>query len=678
MYRTQDSLPFLDEYFDDSMDWTFFILKKAETQEEKTLVTKIMETHSDGYDWTHVPWNARKNMVYKKFSIKDGFLGYAENDEDLNVQGHKDAMFIADRFNYYEKVRYRTALTAVVNGDTFVIRIFLYATHESNHDPHGYHEIFRYCFQGGSCWIENKDGIKAISPGFIFTRDRINFRNRRYTKDTGITDAKQARKDFYSVFHFADRCSYMRSVNDFLKQYAKHMRGKRIFKNVPEEIIADLSERSVIPAEEYQDNTLCKTSESSDPPEEDYTAKFIIKVEPFGTKGVLFRGYYINQNVLTEAERMYYANKKLCKFVYNEFTGAFVSTSARIRLSFWLFRPDTCHGISFEQIFDLLYKAGLSEEFRNTDLCINHVIITMEDLVSKTAEQAVKIGAYKAASTIRFCKKKYREMNLTELLCMPAKYIRKITWWGSICNAEDLHEKCMEFKELFPDPDLRVKIMNSLYMQRYLIDWMKDYYEEDGRSFMPTLRAIVKTAERAKEYTTISIRLQEYRDYAENRDIANLYFGDHRFGKYLKAGQIRKMHDRVIAATEKVAIKDQAQFYAEPFQEVVKSHKYRSRFKQSDQYIITGPETIDDLYTEGHNNNNCVGSYSIKMARRKTSIYFLRKASSPQKTYYTIEVMDNMMLQCYGIRNTIDSNKTRRAFVKQWAEENNLKIACGY
>ena len=60
MYRTQDSLPFLDEYFKDSMDWTFFILKKAETQEEKTLVTKIMETHSDGYDWTHVPWNARK------------------------------------------------------------------------------------------------------------------------------------------------------------------------------------------------------------------------------------------------------------------------------------------------------------------------------------------------------------------------------------------------------------------------------------------------------------------------------------------------------------------------------------------------------------------------------------------------------------------------------------------
>ena len=85
------------------------------------------------------------------------------------------------------------------------------------------------------------------------------------------------------------------------------------------------------------------------------------------------------------------------------------------------------------------------------------------------------------------------------------------------------------------------------------------------------------------------------------------------------------------------------------------------------------PESLAELTTEGKNLSHCVGSYKKDVALRKEGILFLRRLSSPSKSYYTLDVVKGpdgryAVRQCHGDCNCNPTPKVIEA-LKQWASD---------
>ena len=67
--------------------------------------------------------------------------------------------------------------------------------------------------------------------------------------------------------------------------------------------------------------------------------------------------------------------------------------------------------------------------------------------------------------------------------------------------------------------------------------------------------------------------------------------------------------------------------------------------------MLVVPETADDIKAEGEALHHCVGSYVDRVARGETSIFFIRRADSPDEPYFTLEWKNNDVSQCRGLHN---------------------------
>lgn len=73
------------------------------------------------------------------------------------------------------------------------------------------------------------------------------------------------------------------------------------------------------------------------------------------------------------------------------------------------------------------------------------------------------------------------------------------------------------------------------------------------------------------------------------------------------------------------------------------------------EYFIIDAFNASEISEEGSNNSNCVASYAKSVSEGKTNILFLRKKSDIEKSWVTVEVNNNTLVQAYG---TFDANLT--------------------
>lgn len=73
------------------------------------------------------------------------------------------------------------------------------------------------------------------------------------------------------------------------------------------------------------------------------------------------------------------------------------------------------------------------------------------------------------------------------------------------------------------------------------------------------------------------------------------------------------------------------------------------------EYFIIDAFNANEISEEGSNNSNCVASYAKSVADGKTNILFLRKKSDIEKSWVTLEVNNNTLVQAYG---TFDADLT--------------------
>jgi hypothetical protein len=73
---------------------------------------------------------------------------------------------------------------------------------------------------------------------------------------------------------------------------------------------------------------------------------------------------------------------------------------------------------------------------------------------------------------------------------------------------------------------------------------------------------------------------------------------------------------------------------------------------QSGNLLILQPNSMGEIIAEGKNLHHCVGGYAKRHAEYTLHILFIRQKSSPNKSFYTMEVSQNgKIIQVRGDRN---------------------------
>ena len=85
---------------------------------------------------------------------------------------------------------------------------------------------------------------------------------------------------------------------------------------------------------------------------------------------------------------------------------------------------------------------------------------------------------------------------------------------------------------------------------------------------------------------------------------------------------------------------------------------------EDDNYIIIPAESVQSLCDEGYQQNNCVSMYSEKYSSGESQIYFLRKKDNTLKSFVTIEVKDNKIIQARTKYNELPDDNIKKILNK--------------
>ena len=85
-------------------------------------------------------------------------------------------------------------------------------------------------------------------------------------------------------------------------------------------------------------------------------------------------------------------------------------------------------------------------------------------------------------------------------------------------------------------------------------------------------------------------------------------------------------------------------------------------------YLIVAPQSTEELTQEGQTLRHCVASYAKRISEGETTVLFIRRRSSPQQPFATMEIRDNRITQVRGSCNK-DLTKTLSKFLKEFKKQ---------
>lgn len=166
-------------------------------------------------------------------------------------------------------------------------------------------------------------------------------------------------------------------------------------------------------------------------------------------------------------------------------------------------------------------------------------------------------------------------------------------------------------------------------------------------------------------YESMSCILIEYRDYLrmcveQGYDLKNSFV--------LYPRDLQQAHDRLSARIQaKLDAKRRRSFMA-AYRRIVSHLDF-----ELEGMTIVYPQKPEDIEAEGNALHHCVGSYVSRVAKKQCIILFLRQTTELQKSFYTIEVRDQTVIQVRGMQNCGPTPEVKR-FMDVW-EQNVLHQA---
>lgn len=202
---------------------------------------------------------------------------------------------------------------------------------------------------------------------------------------------------------------------------------------------------------------------------------------------------------------------------------------------------------------------------------------------------------------------------------------------------------------------------------RALSDLLESYHSDELRKltkFAPVGKikryfAKQMRRENGTRYRTGSDVLTDWRDYlAECKELGMDLGQEH----VLFPNNLHAAHQKT---TEKVKIKADQALNALIAKRLKDLEKYT--FEHGGFILRPAKDTIE-LFQEGKALNHCVGRYSKSYAEGKTNLFVIRKASDPNTPFYTMEIIDDKIIQTRGFKNC-DPTDEVKAFIEAFKAE---------
>ena len=146
------------------------------------------------------------------------------------------------------------------------------------------------------------------------------------------------------------------------------------------------------------------------------------------------------------------------------------------------------------------------------------------------------------------------------------------------------------------------------------------------------------------------------------------YFPPDFYAEHDRVAQLKKEHDDRIAAEAKRRREEEARKAMEQtaaaLTEIFRKNEGVDAFSIKGRgLVLVVPKDAAEIVAEGEALHHCVGTYVERVAKGETSIFFVRRAKEPEKSFYTMEWNKGKVQQCRGNRNA-DMTPDVKAFVQ--------------
>lgn len=155
-------------------------------------------------------------------------------------------------------------------------------------------------------------------------------------------------------------------------------------------------------------------------------------------------------------------------------------------------------------------------------------------------------------------------------------------------------------------------------------------------------------------------------DYIKMMD--KLKFSPKQRKKEMFPSSLKKSHDVLNFACKNITIEANSQKFAETVEE---AKKYRYTFED---YMLTTPESAEEIVREGIELNHSVAQHIELVVNKNEFICFIRRKDAPDKPLYTVELIDNRIVQVRGNSNAPVVEEEVKFFIKKWAKFKKLEI----
>lgn len=128
----------------------------------------------------------------------------------------------------------------------------------------------------------------------------------------------------------------------------------------------------------------------------------------------------------------------------------------------------------------------------------------------------------------------------------------------------------------------------------------------------------------------------------------------------------RQAHDKIIEQRDEV-------IYKHIDEKIYSYSKELAKLSFKDEKLqILPAKHQQELVNESRKLKHCVRSYAKMIAKKETSIFFIRKNDAENEPYVTLELRSNKVVQCRGIRNNRPDNDVID-FVKKWCDTHHFR-----
>ena len=164
-----------------------------------------------------------------------------------------------------------------------------------------------------------------------------------------------------------------------------------------------------------------------------------------------------------------------------------------------------------------------------------------------------------------------------------------------------------------------------------------------------------------------------WQDYTAMADRLKMDLGQEQI---YKPKELIKSHDDLILLLESKELAMQASEISKKYPDVDGiCQQIKEKYEYGDNdYLVIGPDRIEDIIMEGQVLGHCLHSSSIyfeRIQKKESYILFLRKASEPDKPYYTLEVEPGgtaRQKRTVGDKQNADYEDAK-LFIKKWQKE---------